>query len=461
MLLEMLLAVALLPQVQPSTPPDEKKVEKTRLDSLEERLNKIEESLPPQEKKPGAGSMTGEGFKFASDDGNFVGSINGRLLTHYRHIIDRPDEENGAASAPLKTLPNTFFVRQARLEANINWYKDFTGKVQYDVATGFVNQSTGAAPSNVTGTLRDAFVAWHQWKEVSFRFGQFFEPLSQEDVSSTRFIDFAERSVMNRLLPGREIGAAVYGSLFEDKLAYEVMACNGNALLNDQGRNVNDGNDEKELAARLYFFPIEGLRLGVAGSIGSVDDVGAGGFDLITTELSVMWLDGGGVTFDGKRQRIVGNLSYANGPFCVRAEIFAREDELKDTTSTESDLESMGYYAYATWVVTGEKKVVENRLAPSRNFLDEGGIGAIELGARYGHVEVTNAEDAGLIGPPSTSGSSESVDVVTVGVNWWPVKYVRVTLNYIHEMYEDDIFFENGREEDSADGFIVRFQIDF
>jgi phosphate-selective porin OprO/OprP len=434
-----------------AVPPDGTGKPAAKSETLEERVARLEQAQAQAGAPEKKGGLTGEGFVFSTDDGNFKGSINGRMLAHYRYVLDRPDED----AVPLRRVPNSFFIRQARLEANFTWYKEFTGKVQYDIPTGTYNQATGAI-SSTTGTLRDAFVAWHRWKEFSVRVGQFFEPLSQEDVSSTRFIDFIERSVMNRLLPGREIGLAVYGSLLEDKLAYEVMACNGNALLNDQGRSVNDGNDEKELAARFYVFPLEGLRLGAAASFGQADDLAAGGFDLVTTELSVMWLDGQvGPVFDGTRRRYVINASYATGPFSLRGELFFREDELSG--SAESALESMGYYIYGTWLLTGEKKTPEARVVPAQAFLEGGGIGAVELAIRFAHVEVDNAEDAGLI---PAAGSAQKVNVVTVGVNWWPVKYVRVSLNFVHEMYDEDVAFEN-RQEDSLSGVLARFQIDF
>jgi phosphate-selective porin OprO/OprP len=449
----MFLAQAASTEAARAVAPDGTGKPAAKSETLEERVARLEQAQAQAAAPEKKGGLTGEGFVFSTDDGNFKGSINGRMLAHYRSVIDRPDED----AAPLRTVPNSFFIRQARIEANLTWYKEFTGKVQYDIPTGTYNQTTGAV-SSTTGTLRDAFVAWHRWKEFSVRAGQFFEPLSQEDVTSTRFIDFVERSVMNRLLPGREIGLAVYGSLLEDKLAYEVMVCNGNALLNDQGRSVNDGNDEKELAARFYVFPLEGLRLGAAASFGEADDLPATGFDLVTTELAVMWLDGQtGPVFDGTRRRYVINASYATGPFSVRGELFFREDELQDP-NPESALESMGYYVYGTWLLTGEKKTPEARVTPAQAFLEGGGIGAVELAIRFAHVEVDNAEDAGLI---PAAGNAQKVDVVTVGVNWWPVKYVRVSVNFIHEMYDEDLAFENGREEDSMSGVLARFQIDF
>src|SRR5262245_32763884 len=180
-----------------------------------------------------------DGLRFKSQDGNFEGRIGGRLLAHYRGIFDRPQD----TAAPLRDLPNTIFVRQARLEFEGTIMKDWFFKVQSDFGTGLTNQSTGAAPSNVSGTLRDGFLEWRRYKEFSIRFGQFLMPISQEDYSSSRFIDFAERSVMNRLNPSREIGLMAFGTILDGSLDYSAVLSNGQATLMDGGRAVNDSND--------------------------------------------------------------------------------------------------------------------------------------------------------------------------------------------------------------------------
>jgi phosphate-selective porin OprO/OprP len=395
-----------------------------------------------------------DGLRFRTKDGNFEGRFGGRLLGHSRTVFDRPDDD----TAPTRSVPDTFFVRQARLETEGTFYKEFGYKAQVDFGSGLFNQSTGAGPSSVSGTLRDGFVEWKRWPELQVRLGQFFEPFSQEDMCSTRFIDFVERSPLNRLAPGREIGLQLFGTALESQVAYFLMLSNGGALLNDQGRAVVDRDDEKEVAGLVRWSPflksdetfLKGLRLGLAGTIGSADSQAGSGFDLVTTELSVLYLDSTSGLLDGRRWRLDPQLSWAIGPFSLRGEYVWREDEL-DEAAPESDLESSGWYAAATWLLTGESKKPEDRVVPGGEW------GAVEVVLRAAGVDVENAFDAGIASPV---GNSEEVTTITGGVNWWVTRNVRLSMNVVHERYDDDLAFDN-RTEDSLTGLLFRGQIDF
>ena len=399
-----------------------------------------------------------DGLRFRSRDGAFEARIGGRLLAHYRTVFDRPDDDPTTPLTPLRSVPNSAFVRQARLEMEGSYSKEWGFKVQVDFGTGQYNQSAGTGPASVTGTLRDAFLEWKKHKEIQVRFGQFFEPVGQEDITSTRFIDFTERSSMNRLMPGREIGVQVAGSLFDDIATYAVMGLNGAALLNDQGRAVVDREDEKELAVLLRLSPfrnsdldlLKGLRVGLGASVGSVDDAGAGSFDLITTELSVMWLDSSAGVFEGRRTRIDPQLYWTIGSFGLSAEYLLRKDELIDT-APESELESSGWYLAASFIVTGEDKKPETRIVP------KGDWGAIELVARIANVAVDNAVDAGIA---VAAGNAEEARSITFGFNWWVTRFVRISANAILETYDEEIQFAT-RQEDQLFGLLFRGQIDF
>lgn len=419
---------------------------------------------PPKQEAPKAKSPIDvwfeDGLRFKSQDGNFEAKIGGRLLAHYRTIFGRPFETQGAP-LPVRDLPNTFFVRQARLETEGTLLKEWGYKVQVDFPTGGISQSTGTAASNVSGTLRDAFVEWKKYKAFQVRLGQFFEPVSQEDVSSTRFIDFAERSVINRLLPGRELGLQFSGSLMDGELAWFAMVCNGNALLNDQGRAVLDGNDQKEVAGRILYSPflnggdawLKGLRIGLAGTYGSIDTVSSANFDLISTELSVMYADSNPAasTFDGFRGRINPQLSWATGPYAFRAEYLYRTDELLTSAGPDA-LRTKGFYVYSTYILTGEDKKVEDRIVP------KGDWGAFELAFRIAQVKIDDAYRTGLF---TQAGNAERITTFTLGLNWWITRNVRFSLNFVREKYSDHIAFENNRIESMLMGAIVRGQVDF
>jgi phosphate-selective porin len=442
-----------------------------------ERLKKLEEQVKSQQSEleamkkgapaaapaqDSAGSPVDvfwkDGLRFISRDKNIEAHVGGRIVLHGRTVFDRPDD----TTAPLRSVPDSVFFREAYLEADAKIYKEFGVKVQADFRTGTINQTTGAAPSSVQGNLKDGYISWKRWDEFNLRLGQFYEPISYEDQTSFRFIDFAERSVMNRLLTGREAGIEFRGSIDKGLLSYRLMLANGAALLNDQGRGVVDREDEKQVAGRLMIRPLRpvgepllaGLELGIGGSIEDVDSLPVTGFDLSTTELSVLYLDSTGAgTFDGLRTRIMPQISWELGPVLLRGEYLIRKDEFDDTTPAfvDSALESSGWYAYATWLVTGETKKAETRVTPTGEW------GAVELGLRFARIEIDNAFDNGLA---AAVGNSEKVTSVTVGVNWWVRSNIRVTLNAVREDYDDKLQFDT-REEDTLWGLIARAQIDF
>ena len=397
-----------------------------------------------------------DGLRFRSKDGVFEGRIGGRFIGHYRTVFDRPDD----GAAPLRSVPDAFFIRQIRFETEGLYKKEWGYKVQVDFLTGQFNQPAGTGPSNVTGTLRDGFVEWRRHPEFMVRLGQFFETISVEDASSTRFIDFAERSVMNRLLPGRELGLEARGTLFDGRLSYFAMLSNGNALLNDQGRSVTDSNDEKELSALVHLRPfaagespwLKGLRLSVGGSVTDQDDLPSQNFDLISTELSIQYLDStaGGPSIDGLRWRLVPQIAWPIGPFALRAELLLRKDELAEG-APESAIESRGYYVSGSCILTGEDKVLDDRVVPTGDW------GAVEVLARYAHLKAENVFDAGLALP---AGNSDEVRSVTVGANWWVTRNVRLTLNLVRETYADELQFDN-RTEEAFWGILFRGQVDF
>lgn len=80
---------------------------KRRLEEAEKRIGELEKK---KQTESGLKVESKDGLKVKSEDGNFSAHIGGRLLTHYRFVQDRPE------GAGTRSSPDTFFVRQARLE---------------------------------------------------------------------------------------------------------------------------------------------------------------------------------------------------------------------------------------------------------------------------------------------------------------------------------------------------------
>jgi phosphate-selective porin len=117
----------------------------------------------------------------------------------------------------------------------------------------------------------------------------------------------------------------------------------------------------------------------------------------------------------------------------------ASEERIGMGVGSESGLDNdlpplvtQGWYASATWVVTGEKK--DGGIKPRRPLL-QGGYGAVELAARYDVVRLGAGDTAvaPTTSPRAADISATSDTVATIGVNWYVNTWVKIQVNGIRE----------------------------
>lgn len=112
-------------------------------------------------------------------------------------------------------------------------------------------------------------------KALTVRLGQFKNGLSYENPlspTSQELIDVYSEGVTyltgcgsDPLLGvqyGRDLGLSLFGQTNDGKLRYEIDVMNG------QGINKKDGNNEKDFIGRLEYKPVQGLNLIATGQIG-------------------------------------------------------------------------------------------------------------------------------------------------------------------------------------------------
>jgi phosphate-selective porin OprO and OprP len=404
---------------------------------------------------------------FATADGNFTAKIGGRIYLIYRHLFDR-DDVGGAANP---TSADSFGMDTARFQLDGTFFKDFyyrlEGEAQSQAQTGFFK-------------LKEDYIGWTLNDYLSIQGGQMKIPWSQEETTSSRFIDFAERSILNRLTPTHDIGLLFKGS-FADRIFEWNAGVFNTALNRDAGRNTPDTSDEKDFVARLFVSPFRnaggafgGLRFGVDVTVGDIDGNVAQG-DLTTGDLgATLFTDFAGALLDGRRTRALLNFSWLFGPASLRAEYATVKQELIDGTSA-GDYEIKAFYVQATFLLTGETKPLENRVKPNANFSPlNGQWGAWELAVRFAKVDASDAEDitngattllntgAGALAPGETNPNTETTEL-TFGINWWLAPNVAVRFDFEHFMFDRDLVgIKTGNEDaDSQDVFYVRWQIDF
>lgn len=129
------------------------------------------------------------------------------------------------------------------------------------------------------------------------------------------------------------------------------------------------------------------------------------------------------------------NLEFATvwGPFMAQAE-YGHADV--DTTFDGKD-SFHGYYAQLSYLLTGEHRTYRHdsatfdRITPKRNFGwgKTDGWGAWEAALRYSHIDLT---DGGVRGGEHSSW--------TAGLRWYLNPNTHVTLNYIINDVEHDLY---------------------
>ena len=119
--------------------------------------------------------------------------------------------------------------------------------------------------------------------------------------------------------------------------------------------------------------------------------------------------------------------AWLNGPFSIQGEYFyviADGDER---------LNFKGWYLYGSYVLTGEHRAyrraggVFGSISPNRPFNPfNGSWGAVELGLRFSSIDLNSGAIKG--------GGERNI---TVGLNWYLQRKIRLMVNYVHAVVED------------------------
>lgn len=398
-----------------------------------------------------------DGLSFESGDGKFKAAINGRVHTDYR-IFDYDEGKTnaavvGAGNSIANSTPNAladgFELRRARLGFKASFKDYYEGEVVADL--------TDSSTTIDVGYLN---VAW--WKPVQFRMGIFKMPMNLEELTSSNNIDFMERSFVNGLAPGKEIGAMIHGSPFKGT-TYALAFSNGNG----KTRETDLREDGKDIIGRVTanFAEImdnKEMVLHAGASFSQGDQyLGSGatavGFGSARTEgRGATFMTGpsltGGLnrTLDRSRLGLEGAVAY--GPFKAQAEWMQLNNEFK-TVARSYDLDTENWYAEALWTITGEnyadayKGGAFGGLKPKNDFdptTFKGGLW--EVGVRYSEFDASDYNTAGIgqangtdAGVTTKARGFAKADAWTLGLKFLPTSNMRFMLNYVATDFNDVI----------------------
>jgi len=370
-------------------------------------------------------STSGGHLRFKSGEASF--EVGGRLMLDTARYWNNSDLNNGSE------------VRRARLFMRGQVYDDWKFKLQTDFAGNEVS-------------LKDAYLRYSGLDFADITVGNFKEPWSLEELTSSKYITFMERSLpVEAFAPSRRLGI---GGHSHSKSGMSWTAGYG-AFADTVDADNNNDNEGYGFSARATVAPIAEknrvVHLGGYGEWRKPTDDEARYRTRPESHISNEQLVDTG-TIDDVNHTVKWGLEAATvmGPFSLQGEYMSVDNHIDG--GSDSDPEFSGWYAYGSWFITGESRHYEassgtfDRVEP-KSIVGKGGKGAWELGARYSSIDL---DDSGIQG-----GEEEDL---TIGLNWYATPTIRFMANYIKVM---DLNNPTTTDTDKPDIFQMRAQIDF
>lgn len=363
-------------------------------------------------------------------------AIGGRIMNDWTFATQDDD-----VAANIGHLNDGTEFRRARIYIKGQLYDNVIFKGQYDFTGGDVD-------------WKDVYIGLIDVPVVqNIRVGHFKEPFGLEQLTSSRFLTFVERSLPDAFIPSRNTGVMVHGTAAEKRVTWAA----GIFLETDSygSDNVFVAPEEPEdgqynFTARLTGIPwyeddSHLFHLGAAVSFRNPNNDRIRYRKRPGAHYSPRFVDTGTMTADS---------SFLLGlEAALVLDSFSMQSEVV-WTSVDSDLSDdpdfLAYYIQASYFLTGEhrpyskSKAVFGRISPSNHYGSEAGSGAWELALRYSNLDL-NEE---LV----TGGELQTV---TAGVNWYLNPNTKFAFNYVWADVEDTW------GEGDAHFFVVRFQVDF
>ena len=401
--------------------------EKASKEQLKNQVSVLEERMKEVEKIHG--TFDDRGLHWATKDGNFSVSLNGRIqpASQYNFIND-PDPAFGANTA--NELNSGMNIRRARLGVEGTFFKIWDYKFEYDFSRG-----NGTVGSGIT----DAFVRLNHTDALSYKLGSFKEPFSLEEAASNRYLTFIERHMsVNAFVDNPNtyktgIGANYAVQRWQTGIAFQTepigswssAATSVNANGN-QNRNNGSGDTGWQGIGRVSGRPwmeddTKFMHVGISAGhtevntqyradgtmVGEGQIGGGGGMSFFafpgtnvdrTNILNTGNLSTGALNDPNRRQvtsydRYGAEGWFVYGPFSAQAEYLRT-----NINGVGYDGEHLtGYYGFISYFLTGESKSYHvrngaaNRLKPRKPFhWDGSGLGAWEIAAGYDYIDMNS-----------------------------------------------------------------------
>ncbi len=337
-------------------------------------------------------------------------SFGGRLQLDYTFFDnDKFDFDDGGET------------RRGRLFARGSLAEDWQFKVQYDFA-----------PNDPE--LKDGYVQYTGLQNSRVWIGNFKQPSSLEQLTSANNLTFTERALSNSLVEGRRIGVGF--QKWSEQTTWMV------SVYGDEANGLVEGNG---VAGRFVYHPQLGdgqvLHLGLSAAWNEVDG------DSIrlrarpeTHQDPHRIVNTGTITDVDNTTRIGLEAAYVNSRFSAQAELVEFDISRRST----SDLSFSGYYAYASYFLTDDRRVYRNNDGTFDKVSPSSTAGAWEIALRFSNLDLNH-----------TGVPGGEADLITFGLNYYATSNLRFTANYV--VADTD----SNAGDDDPGAFQLRMQITF
>ena len=264
--------------------------------------------------------------------------------------------------------------------------------------------------------LKDVYIGF-KGLPVYIMVGNFKEPFSLEELTSSKYTTFMERSLPSLFYPKWNSGLQISSSAFNNRLTWAA-----GVFGDTDNRGYGDIEEGYNITGRVTGLPMymeDGeklLHLGLSATNRSAVSV-VRYAQRPEAHLAPYLVD----TRNFSADNIViidGEAAAVYGPFSLQGELFSTSVE----SSTLKDPSFLSYYAQASFFITGEhrpyKLGVFTGVKPESNF-GNGSFGALELAARYSYLDLDDVINDGKLSN------------ITFGINWYLNSHSRIMLNYV------------------------------
>jgi phosphate-selective porin OprO/OprP len=364
------------------------------------------------------------GLQIASKDEEFRVHVGGMVQFDYGWNAASQSVQFGPGGTG--EFADGAYFRRARLRIDGTMYQHFEWVVEFDFANDIENDTSSSSQTVGSPSFKDVWFGVNDLPYVgTVRVGWMREPIGFDHLTSTRWLNFMERSPGFDSLQLHSPGILVLDWTTNERFTWAFGFFH--AQNDNFGFGVGDGQYAE--TGRLTWLPWyeddgrELLHLGFAASHRhlSDDQIDIHGRPSVRTEPSSLLpslAETGTIT--GTTQDVLATeLAAVYGPWTIQSEYVCTfiHDAVVSKQPPLGTLFYQGAYVEVLYFLTGEyraydrRNAVFDRVIPRRNFniwSDDHGCGAWQIGIRYGYLDLQNKGVNGA-----------TLNDIVLGLNWF------------------------------------------